>query len=198
MFDALFGFSIILMFLTLSIALIVATIPNIKRLINNRKQNEPIEDFDEEDYIAERFAAIETRLSMLEQQMSMSKGMQIVVNGKEDQSKQLLNISNLKIKASSVLYIASQVFEMPDGGDSRIKVIHYSETAKTDSVYGTFDSILEQLAGNFMLINKNQIINLDQIHKILGNEIFLNGVNKSFFVSDNKKAEFDMRIAKII
>ena len=84
--------------------------------------------------------------------------MHIVVNDKEEQSKQLLNLNNLKIKAASISYISSQVFEVAEGGDSRIKVIHYSGTTKTDSVYSTFDAILEQLTGNFMLINKNQII----------------------------------------
>ena len=120
-----------------------------------------------------------------------------VVNEKEEQSKQLLNLNNLKIKAVSISYIASQVFEIPEGGDSRIKVIHYSGTTKTDSVYSTFDAILEQLSGNFMQINKNQIVNLDKIHKIQGNEIYLAGMSKPFFVSENRKDEFDVRIGKI-
>ena len=154
-------------------------------------------DSNNDEALARKISDMESRLNALEQQLSISKEMHIVVNEKEEQSKQLLNLNNLKIKAVSISYIASQVFEIPEGGDSRIKVIHYSGTTKTDSVYSTFDAILEQLSGNFMQINKNQIVNLDKIHKIQGNEIYLAGMSKPFFVSENRKDEFDVRIGKI-
>lgn len=191
MFDTILNISLVLLFFTLSIFLIAATFPTIRNFVKGKNND------DNEEALLRRLSDMESRLNALEQQLSVSKEMHIVVNEKEEQSKQLLNLNNLKIKAVSISYIASQVFEIPEGGDSRIKVIHYSGTTKTDSVYSTFDAILEQLSGNFMQINKNQIVNLDKIHKIQGNEIYLAGMSKPFFVSENRKDEFDVRIGKI-
>ena len=193
MFDTILNISLVLLFFTLSIFFITITFPTIRDFVKGKKND----DSNSDESLARRLSDMESRLNALEQQLSVSKGMHIVVNEKEEQSKQLLNLNNLKIKATSISYIASQVFEIPEGGDSRIKVIHYSGTTKTDSVYSTFDAILEQLSGNFMQINKNQIVNLDKIHKIQGNEIYLSGMSKPFFVSENRKDEFDVRIGKI-
>lgn len=192
MFDTILNISLVLLFFTLSIFLIAVTFPTIRDFVRGKKN-----DNNNDEALARKISDMESRLNALEQQLSTSKEMHIVVNEKEEQSKQLLNLNNLKIKAVSISYIASQVFEIPEGGDSRIKVIHYSGTTKTDSVYSTFDAILEQLSGNFMQINKNQIVNLDKIHKIQGNEIYLAGMSKPFFVSENRKDEFDVRIGKI-
>lgn len=192
MFDTILNISLVLLFFTLSIFFIAVTFPTIRDFVRGKKN-----DSNSDEALARRLSDMESRLNALEQQLSVSKEMHIVVNEKEEQSKQLLNLNNLKIKATSISYIASQVFEIPEGGDSRIKVIHYSGTTKTDSVYSTFDAILEQLSGNFMQINKNQIVNLDKIHKIQGNEIYLAGMSKPFFVSENRKDEFDIRIGKI-
>ena len=192
MFDIILNISLVLLFFTLSIFLIAVTFPTIRDFVRGKKN-----DSNNDEALARKISDMESRLNALEQQLSISKEMHIVVNEKEEQSKQLLNLNNLKIKAISISYIASQVFEIPEGGDSRIKVIHYSGTTKTDSVYSTFDAILEQLSGNFMQINKNQIVNLDKIHKIQGNEIYLAGMSKPFFVSENRKDEFDVRIGKI-
>lgn len=192
MFDTILNISLVLLFFTLSIFFIAVTFPTIRDFVRGKKN-----DSNNDEALARKISDMESRLNALEQQLSISKEMHIVVNEKEEQSKQLLNLNNLKIKAVSISYIASQVFEIPEGGDSRIKVIHYSGTTKTDSVYSTFDAILEQLSGNFMQINKNQIVNLDKIHKIQGNEIYLAGMSKPFFVSENRKDEFDVRIGKI-
>lgn len=192
MFDTILNISLVLLFFTLSIFLIAVTFPTIRDFVRGKKN-----DSNNDEALARKISDMESRLNALEQQLSISKETYIVVNEKEEQSKQLLNLNNLKIKAVSISYIASQVFEIPEGGDSRIKVIHYSGTTKTDSVYSTFDAILEQLSGNFMQINKNQIVNLDKIHKIQGNEIYLAGMSKPFFVSENRKDEFDVRIGKI-
>ena len=191
MFDTILNISLVLLFFTLSIFFIAVTFPTIRDFVRGKKNDS------NDEALVRRLSDMESRLNALEQQLSVSKEMHIVVNEKEEQSKQLLNLNNLKIKATSISYISSQVFEMSEGGDSRIKVIHYSGTTKTDSVYSTFDAILEQLSGNFMQINKNQIVNLDKIHKIQGNEIYLAGMSKPFFVSENRKDEFDVRIGKI-
>ncbi len=193
MFDIILNISLVLLFLTLSIFLIAATFPTIRNFVKGKNNN----DDDSRDSVSNRIADMERRISALEQQLYISKEIHILANEKEEPSKQLLNINNLKIKAASISYISSQVFEMAEGGDSRIKVIHYSGATKTDSVYSTFDAILEQLTGNFMQINKNQIVNLDKIHKIQGCEIYLAGIPKPFFVSENRKDEFDVRIGKI-
>ena len=193
MFDTILNISLVLLFFTLSIFFIAVTFPTIRDFVKGKRKD----DDETSENTARRMAEMEARIASLEQQLYASKEMHIVVNEKEEQSKQLLNLNNLKIKANSISYISSQVFEMSEGGDSRIKVIHYSGTTKTDSVYSTFDAILEQLTGNFMLINKNQIVNLDKIHKVQGNEIYLAGMSKPFFISENRKDEFDVRIGKI-
>ena len=194
MFDIILNISLVLLFFTLSIFLIAVTFPTIRNFVKGKKNDE---DGVDSDLLARRMSEIEARMATMEQQLYALKEMHIVVNEKDEPSKQLLNLNNLKIKAASISYISSQVFEMSEGGDSRIKVIHYMNTTKTDSVYSTFDAILEQLSGNFMQINKNQIVNLDKIHKVQGNEIYLAGMSKPFFISENRKDEFDVRIGKI-
>ena len=194
MFDIILNISLVLLFFTLSIFLIAVTFPTIRNFVKGKKNDE---DGVDSDLLARRMSEIEARMATMEQQLYALKEMHIVVNEKDEPSKQLLNLNNLKSKAASISYISSQVFEMSEGGDSRIKVIHYMNTTKTDSVYSTFDAILEQLSGNFMQINKNQIVNLDKIHKVQGNEIYLAGMSKPFFISENRKDEFDVRIGKI-
>lgn len=111
--------------------------------------------------------------------------------------KQLLNIGTLKVKCDHIAYIVPQSLEQGDGGNARIKIIHYTDSSVTDSVYSNFDSILEQLSGDFMLINKNQIINLKEIHKIQGLEVYLKNVKSPFYVSETKKEELDIRLARM-
>lgn len=111
--------------------------------------------------------------------------------------KQLLNIGSLKVKCDHIAYIVPQSLEQGDGGNARIKVIHYTDSSVTDSVYSNFDSILEQLSGHFMLINKNQIINLKEVHKIQGLEVYLKNVRSPFYVSETKKEELDIRMARL-
>jgi DNA-binding LytR/AlgR family response regulator len=111
-------------------------------------------------------------------------------------SSQMLNVGNLKIQSELISYIVTQSYEISNG-DSRIKVIHYINSAQTDTVYSNFDEILEKLPGNFMLINKNQLINLREIHKIQDLEVYLKGVKTAFFISEQKKEEFDLRVEKL-
>ena len=110
---------------------------------------------------------------------------------------QLLNVGNLKIKSDRILYIIPQSMEKGDNGNARIKVIHYTDSTQTDIVYSNFDEILEKLPGNFMLINKNQLINLREIHKIQGLEVYLKGLKTAFYVSAQKKEEFDLRMENL-
>ncbi len=117
--------------------------------------------------------------------------------GAQTSEKQLLNIGSLKVKCDHIAYIVPQSLELGDGGNARIKVIHYTDSSVTDSVYSNFDSILEQLSGHFMLINKNQIINLKEIHKIQGLEVYLKNVKSPFYVSETKKEELDIRLARM-
>jgi len=153
---------------------------------------------EEEKTIKIRVAELEAKVETLEQQLAalQQKETHIILNDKDSNGRQLLNVSNLKVNATSITHISSQTFEQSGAGDSRIKIIHYADLQKTDSVYSSFDAILEQLAGNFLQINKNQIINLDYIYKVQGEEIYLKNVSKPFYVSEGRKAEFDMRIGK--
>lgn len=109
----------------------------------------------------------------------------------------LINVGTMKVRSNHISYIVSQSFEQITNGSSRIKVIHYIGSTNTDSVYATFDSILEQLGGNFMQINKNQIVNLLEIDKIQGNELYLKNVRDAFVISDAKREEFDERISRM-
>ena len=173
------------------VCLLSVTIPDLKLMFSRKARAE-------EKTMKIRVAELEAKVETLEQQLAalQQKETHIVFSEKDTASKQLLNVSNLKVNASSITHISSQTFEQSGAGDSRIKIIHYADQHKTDSVYSSFDSILEQLAGNFLQINKNQIINLDYIHKVQGEEIYLKTVSKPFYVSEGRKAEFDMKIGK--
>ena len=120
-----------------------------------------------------------------------------LLNSNSQQTNSFVNIGTLKVKNENILYIASQSSELLSGGNSRIKIIHYNNTEKTDSVYGSFDAILEQLSGDFMLINKNQMINLREIHKIQGSDLYLKNIKTPFIVSDTKNEELEIRISKL-
>lgn len=119
----------------------------------------------------------------------------VILNEKQqkenDPCTPIIIIGSLKIQSKRISYIESQ----PD--NSRMKVIHYTDTDKTDSVNTTFDPILEQLAGNFMQINKSQIVNLDEFSKTQGNELYLKGVNKVFYISDTNRGEFNQRLSRM-
>ena len=173
------------------VCLLSVTIPDLKLMFSRKARAE-------EKTMKIRVAELEAKVETLEQQLAalQQKETHIVFNEKDASGKQLLNVSNLKVSAMSITHISSQTFEQSGAGDSRIKIIHYADQHRTDSVYSSFDSILEQLAGNFMQINKNQIINLDYIHKVQGEEVYLNNVPKPFYVSEGRKPEFDARIEK--
>ena len=119
----------------------------------------------------------------------------VILNEKQqkenDSASPIVIIGTLKIQRRRISYIESQ----PD--NSRMKVIHYTDTDKIDSVITTFDPILEQLSDNFMQINKSQIVNLDEFSKTHGNELYLKGESKVFYVSDTKRGEFDQRVSRL-
>ena len=48
-----------------------------------------------------------------------------------------------------------------------------------------------------MLINKKQIVNLLEIGKIQGNELYLKGYREAFLVSDIRREEFGLRISRL-
>ena len=173
------------------VCLLSVTIPDLKLMFSRKARAE-------EKTMKIRVAELEAKVETLEQQLAalQQKETHIVFSEKDTSGKQLLNVSNLKVNASSITHISSQTFEQSGSGDSRIKIIHYADQHKTDSVYSSFDSILEQLAGNFLQINKNQIFNLDYIHKVQGEEIYLKNVSKPFYVSEGRKPELDARIVK--
>lgn len=101
-----------------------------------------------------------------------------------------INFGSLIIQADRIAYVVSQTFDMPSGGDSRVKVIHYTDSKNTDSVYDSFDGILSKLPDNFIMVNKNQLINLHEVAKIDGNALYLNNVKVPFSISESKMAEF--------
>lgn len=116
------------------------------------------------------------------------------IKHKETQDGTLIHIGTIQIKVVNILYIVSQSFEQLEGGNSRIKVIHYINSDKCDSVYSTFENIIEQLPSTFMMINKNQLINLNKISKIQGLSLHLEGIKEPFYISETKKEEFNKRM----
>lgn len=109
----------------------------------------------------------------------------------------LIHIGPLKIQAEQIAYIVSQSFEQVTSGSSRIKIIHYTYSNSTDFVRITFESLVELLPSNFMMVNKNQLVNLHEIRKIQGNELYLQNVDEPFLISDTRREEFDIRIASL-
>lgn len=148
----------------------------------------------------------ETNIQILEKNAELTRRIEHVENviiqnehqlNDSRSSSQLINVGTMRVRSNHISYIVSQSFEQITNGSSRIKVIHYIGSTNTDSVYATFDSILEQLGGNFMQINKNQIVNLLEIDKIQGNELYLKNVRDAFVISDAKREEFDERISRM-
>ncbi|MBO4654323.1 MAG: LytTR family transcriptional regulator DNA-binding domain-containing protein [Bacteroidales bacterium] len=101
-----------------------------------------------------------------------------------------VRFGTMLIQAERISYLVSQSFDMPAGGDSRVKVIHYTDTEKTDSVYETFDGMISQLPDYFMLVNKNQLVNLHEISKVDGSTLYLRKVRIPFTISDSKLPGF--------
>lgn len=165
------------------------------RFFKGKTKKELLEDnarlLEENQQLKEKNAEMSRRLEYLENLVIQNERQK-----KENAaSTQLINVGTLKVRSNHIAYIVSQSFELITNGNSRIKVIHYTDTPDTDSVYATFDSILEQLNGNFMLINKNQIINLREIDKIQGNDVYLKGFPNAFVISDTHREQFDIRIS---
>lgn len=167
------------------------------RFFKGKTKKELLEDnarlLEENQQLKEKTAEMSRRLEYLEN---------IVVQNERQKKEnaagtQLINAGSLKVRSNHIAYIVSQSFEQITNGNSRIKVIHYTDTPVTDSVYATFDSIMEQLNGNFMMINKNQAINLLEIDKIQGNELYLKGFPTAFSISETKREEFDLRISRL-
>lgn len=122
---------------------------------------------------------LRTRLEQLEDQQKSAMTAPVFVR-----------FGAMLIQADRISYIVSQSFDMPSGGDSRVKVIHYADTEKTDSVYETFDGMMSQLPDYFMLVNKNQLVNLHEISKVDGCTLYLRKVRIPFTISDSKLPDF--------
>lgn len=170
----------------------ILVIKSIYRFIKKRLKQETMEGLREEnERLKQTILDLSGKVTQLEEQIFQKESNYTFTNS------QLINIGTIKIKSDEILYIVSQSYEQVTGGNSRIKVIHYINSAKTDSVYSTFESILEQLSGNFMMINKNQLVNLREIQKIQGNNLYLKNVKTPFIISEIKKEELDIRIANL-
>lgn len=106
------------------------------------------------------------------------------------QKPDFVSFGTMLIQSDHIGYIVSQSFDMPSGGDSRVKVIHYTDTEKTDSVYETFDGMMSQLPDYFMMVNKNQLVNLHEVSKVDGNRLYLRKVRLPFTISDSRLPDF--------
>lgn len=170
----------------------VIVIKAIYNFVKRKLHQQTREDLEKEnEQLHKKIDELYGKINALESQVSQ-KDVQM-----PNANSQLINVGTLKIKSDNILYIVSQSVEQPVGGSSRIKVIHYVNSDKTDSVYSTFDSILEQLSGDFMLINKNQLVNLREIHKIQGYDLYLKNIKTPFIISETKKEELDIRAKNV-
>lgn len=114
----------------------------------------------------------------------------------EENGNSFLKVGAVSVPVSRISYIVTQSFDKPSGGDPRVKVVHYADSDKTDSVYESFDRILSQLLDYFMMINKNQLVNLHEIIKVEGNSFQMNGQKEVFYVSETKLSLFNDIINK--
>ena len=106
------------------------------------------------------------------------------------QKPDFVSFGTMLIQSDHIAYIVSQSFDMPSGGDSRVKVIHYTDTEKKDSVYETFDGMMSQLPDYFMMVNKNQLVNLHEVSKVDGNTLYLRKVRLPLTISDSRMPDF--------
>lgn len=191
MFDEVFGkildIAIIILAISSLSVLIILVIQAIMARI--RTPRSVIEDKNKE--LLEENKMLKLQIDKLENKSDKRAENVIVI---KSEANQMVNLNSLKIKAEKILFITSQSFIGKGEGDSRIKIINYINSTKTDSVYSSFDSILEQVTGNFFMINKNQIINLNYVMKVQANEIYLETIKEPFYLSELKKEEFDIRI----
>lgn len=109
----------------------------------------------------------------------------------------IISLGTLHIASDSISYITTQAAENPEHGTPRIKVIHYTDGRFPDTAYCSFPEILQQTGDDFMLINKNQIVNLRQVRRVQGNELHLENVNTPFSISKQNMEEFTKRIESI-
>lgn len=108
-----------------------------------------------------------------------------------------VSFGTMLIQSDHIAYIVSQSFDMPSGGDSRVKVIHYTDNEKTDSVYDTFDGMMAQLPDYFMMVNKNQLVNLHEVSKVDGNTLYLRKVRMPFAISESRMPDFLSRFKSL-
>lgn len=113
------------------------------------------------------------------------------------QANNIIMLGSVKVKCANISYINTQSSEELKHPNPRVKVIHYVDFSKEDSVYSSFNSILQQLPDYFMRINKNQIINLKEVYKIQGGELFLKNVKTPFLISDLKQEELEQRLVQL-
>ena len=97
------------------VCLLSVTIPDLKLMFSRKARQE-------EKTMKIRVAELEAKVETLEQQLValQQKEMHIVLSEKDTSGKQLLNVSNLKVNATSITHISSQTFEQSGAGDSRV------------------------------------------------------------------------------
>jgi hypothetical protein len=99
------------------VCLLSVTIPDLKLMFSRKARAE-------EKTMKIRVAELEAKVETLEQQLValQQKETHIVLCEKDTSGKQLLNVSNLKVNATSITHISSQTFEQSGTGDSRVKL----------------------------------------------------------------------------
>lgn len=113
-------------------------------------------------------------------------------------SSKIIKIGTKNVPSNDISYISTQSFEQTGNKDARNKIIHYVNSDKTDTENDDFKSILDQLDKNcFLQINKSVVVNLQEIQKYQGNDLYLKNVDKPFTISDAFRKEFDERISKM-
>ena len=150
--------------------------------------------------LEENARLLEENLQLKEKNIELSRRLEhaenvVILNERKQKENntggQFINIGSLRIQSKSISYIETQP------GESRTKVIHYTDTDNTDSVNTNLEQIENQLDNTFARINRSQIINLLEISKNQGDELYLKRVNKAFYVTDTYREEFKQRLSRI-
>lgn len=137
--------------------------------------------------LVKRIEYLESRLVQLGEEMD-SQPKYVV----QKEYRTMITVGTLRVAAESISYITTQAAELPKQGNARIKVFHYTD-GRSDMAYGSFAEILTQTGDNFMLINKNQIVNLRQVRRIQGGKCYLENIRSPFIISKQNLEEFIQR-----
>ena len=109
----------------------------------------------------------------------------------------MVSIGNIQVNLRNITYIESSNKKGEDlTSDSRKKIIHYANSTRTDTVAATFNEIANQVKDDYLIqVNKQVMVNLMYIQKLDGINLYLQGVDTIFVVSEKYMKQLNERFA---